>query len=770
MLFLLKRIFVFVSFIFIVFPETIMAQESFQAQWIGLDHAEKDTNIWTCYRKEITLQAVPLSAVAQIATDSKYWLWINGKLVVKDGELKRGPKPEGTYYDEINLAKFLIKGKNTIAVLTWYWGKSAFSHKTSEKTALLFQCPDLQLISNNTWKVARHPSYFSPDKPSPNFRLPETNVGFDAAKDINFQSPSFNASAWENAKEYGLPPVKPWGYLEKRNIPFWKNSALLPYPNDKVLAKKSTGDTIKAKLPYNAQVYPYFKIKAPAGQKIHILTDQYFVANNKEFASVRTEYITKEGVQEFECPNWMSGHTVCYVFPAGVEIMLLRYVETGYPTEFAGKFTCNDEFLNKLWQKAQRTLYVNMRDTYMDCPDRERGLWWGDAAIEFQEAFYAFDTIPNQLTRKCIYNLVDWQKENGILYSPTPGSWDKELPLQGLAAVYSLKNYYLYTGDVQTIKYAYPAVKKYLDLWKLGSDGLVVHRKGDWDWADWGDNIDAPLLDNAWLVLALQTASDMAKISEQQADVAGYDKKIQSIKANFNKTFWNGTAYRSKAYKGKTDDRGNAMAVLAGFAEPTKYDAIKKVLAEQTNASPYMEKYVLESLYLMNDPDAAINRMRDRYTPMVNAETSTLWELFELQPNFATNNHGWTGGPLTLLSQYAAGLTPDKKGYESFILLPQPGVLSSVNTITKTVKGDFVIDIKKSDTRFSVTAQVPVGGFIGIPKMLNGKKIPNITANGQPLWKMGKFNGANSFKIKFQEKPDYYLFQVPAGKVVIEAF
>ncbi|MFR7465122.1 MAG: hypothetical protein ACLUVG_09725 [Phocaeicola vulgatus] len=30
-----------------------------------------------------------------------------------------------------------------------------------------------------------------------------------------------------------------------------------------------------------------------------------------------------------------------------------------------------------MWEKSQRTLYITMRDTYMDCPDRERAQWWG---------------------------------------------------------------------------------------------------------------------------------------------------------------------------------------------------------------------------------------------------------------------------------------------------------------------------------------------------------------------------------------------------------
>jgi alpha-L-rhamnosidase len=91
--------------------------EAWQASWIGA--AEKTEspetssqkgstkNQWTCYRKVVNLKSAPRRAVARIAVDSKYWLWINGKLVVFEGQLKRGPTPNDTYYDQVDLTKHL---------------------------------------------------------------------------------------------------------------------------------------------------------------------------------------------------------------------------------------------------------------------------------------------------------------------------------------------------------------------------------------------------------------------------------------------------------------------------------------------------------------------------------------------------------------------------------------------------------------------------------------------------------------------------------------
>src|SRR5450759_986502 len=117
---------------------TFAETPEWQAQWIGAttNHAE---NTWSVLRKHFTLRTVPKSAVARIAVDSKYWLWINGKQVVFEGGLKRGPNPSDTYYDEVDLAPWLRKGDNTIAVLAWFWGKKGFSHKNSGKAGFLFE-------------------------------------------------------------------------------------------------------------------------------------------------------------------------------------------------------------------------------------------------------------------------------------------------------------------------------------------------------------------------------------------------------------------------------------------------------------------------------------------------------------------------------------------------------------------------------------------------------------------------------------------------------
>lgn len=768
------RFFYFIPF-FILGFSCYAQNEQWQAKWIGIAHAEKDTNLWTSFRKEFDISEVPERADVMVATDSKYWLWVNGKMVVFEGELKRGPNPHDTYYDELDIAPYLVKGKNTVAILTWYWGRDGFDHKNSGKAALLFQCTlgNKKLISDATWKAIRHPAFGNTGTPVPNYRLPEFNIYFDAQNDIPlWNQPNFDDLQWTNVTEFGAPPVRPWNNLIKRPIPLWKDLGLANYVNQPDLPDISTGKLIIAKLPKNITITPYLKIEAPAGLKIDIRTDNY--KGGSEY-NVRTEYITKEGVQEFETFGYMNGHEVHYTIPAGVKIISLKYRETRYNTERVGQFVCNDSFYNKLWDKSYNTLNVNLRDAIQD-PDRERAQWWGDAVILMGEILYACDSKGVLAIQKAMYNLVDWQKPDGVLYSPVPsGSWDRELPTQMLASIgkYGFWNYYLYTADTAMIRYVYPVVKKYLNLWQLGEDGLVVHRAGGWDWLDWGDDIDTALIDNAWYYMAIDAASQMAELTGNQSDIAAYQVQMKSIKENFNKKFWNGKAYKTPGNKGVVDDRGNGLAVVAGLVEPSKFEAVKKVLQTEFHASPYMEKYIMESFFMMQDAKGGLKRMKKRYITMVESPLTTLWEGWGIGSKGyggGSYNHGWSGGPLTLLNQYVAGIAPIKPAYETFKIMPQPGDLNEIHCITPTIKGNITIDLKKEKNRnLNMMVHIPVNSLatVGVPKLQPGWS--NISVNDKLILQNKKrvsdfpgiqFIGENSNYFLFQVKPGDFLFKL----------
>jgi hypothetical protein len=489
-------------------------------------------------------------------------------------------------------------------------------------------------------------------------------------------------------------------------------------------------------------------VRAKKDQKIFMATDTYYLGALSESDSLYTlcsEYITRDGVQEYESLGWLSGHEMRYVIPKGVEVLAVRYRESGYDSDFAGSFACSDSLLNTLWKKAQRTLYVNMRDNYMDCPDRERAQWAGDGAMEMAQAFYALDRRSDALSRKLFLDLANWQRPDSIIYNPVPETaWKNELPAHSLMPLSELTRYFLYTQDTATVRHVYPALRKYLALWKIRDNGQLVYREGGWNWGDWGENIDFVLIQHGWYLLALQTAAKLALLAGVPGDYDDYLQKAGRIKAFLNSDdCWNGTAYRHKDYKKKTDDRANALMVMAGVPDIAKWPVVSEIFLKEAHASPWMEKFVLESLILMGKPEAALHRMKKRFRDMVESPLTTLWEIWEHTPGEVHGNsgynHGWAGGPLVLLSQYYAGIVPDNKKKDHYIIKPTLAGLEWIDASVPTAKGFLKLSFKQQENGLQVTCTVPAGltARLGLPKgdapfksiTLNGKRLS--TVNGQ---------------------------------------
>ena len=454
--------------------------------------------------------------------------------------------------------------------------------------------------------------------------------------------------------------------------------------------------------------------------------------------------------------GWMNGQKVYYIIPKGVRVLDIKYRETGYNTEFTGSFNCNDDFYNRLWSKALRTLYVTMRDTYMDCPDRERAQWWGDAVNESGETFYAMCPKSRFLTQKAILELMNWQRADGTIFSPIPaGNWDRELPGQMLASIgyYGFWNYYMNTGDKETMVKVYNGVKRYLDIWQLDDNGVLVKRMNEsdqkgWYWGDWGTNIDKDLLMNEWYYLALKGYKEMSLILDKSGQADWADNTMTDLKAAFNRTFWKGDQYRSYSYNDDTDDRGQALAVVAGLADNDKYDAIFKLLQKQRYSSPYMEKYVIEALFIMGQPEYGLQRLKERFQSMVdNKDYSTLfegWGVGRHGDGGGSTNHAWSGGGLTILSQYVCGLYPLEPAWKSFMVKPNLGGLEYAETENETIAGKVKVKVSKTKSGMEMDLTVPLGSeaVVYIPEKekkvtVNGKKVsPKEVKDGRQLFRL----------------------------------
>lgn len=744
------------------------------ANWIWSSNAGP-ANTWIAFRKKVTLSAKPATALTKIAAENNYWLYVNNQLVVKNGGLDVRPDLVNTYYDEVDLAPYLQAGENTIAVLVWYkGGENGYTHRVVGNGGLLFDAGSV-LVSDDTWKYKVHPSFGATTQLILNgqdYKWIAFPVSYNAANELSgWTTASYNDASWTTAVKKGLPPVAPWNRLVPRGIPFWKESDLSNYQNS-IPTSITANTTITGTVGSNIQLRPYLHVNAPAGVKIKIIVNRHYWQ----------EYITKAGDQEFECLPWQnsSNHTVTYEFTnvtGTVQILGLKYRETSYNADIIGQFTSSDASLNTLWTKSKNTSKVCMRDVYYDCPDRERGQWWGDVSEQILYSLYLYDTSVNKLTRKAFRELMYTQKGNGSLYTTAPGT-RFHLPDQNLAAVAMIWKYYMYSGDRPLLQELYPQIKKYVQFCaaSCNADGMILLQNDAWNWIDWGSTIDpvpvgsANTVFNALYISVLETAINTANLLGQTTDVSYYQGLLTKVKNNFNNYFWNSAlrVYVSSNQPSRViDDRSNAWALLAGVANDQQKAGALSVLKNRNDAGPYQEMYIEEALF-KQDPAGAVTRMKNRFMPMINSWSSTLWEDFtESNSNagYSSNNHAWSAGPLYIMSAYLLGVRPTQAAYTEFTFSPQPGGVTQFSGVIPSVKGNIIASFSLGSGSFTQNLTSPSGttAIVSVPKDVLPALVAEIKVGNTTVWKNGTFLGGVSGVTFFRQDDKSVQFKVVPG-------
>lgn len=107
----------------------------------------------------------------------------------------------------------------------------------------------------------------------------------------------------------------------------------------------------------------------------------------------------------------------------------------------------------------------------------------------------------------------------------------------------------------------------------------------------------------------------------------------------------------------------------------------------------------------------AMDRMRLRYEAMVDSPLTTLWEGWGIgKEGFGggSYNHAWSGGPLTILSSYMAGVKVVEPGFKVFSVCPNLGNLSHVRVTVPLSGGRFIeADVKRMQSDVCLNWQCP---------------------------------------------------------------
>lgn len=417
-------------------------------------------------------------------------------------------------------------------------------------------------------------------------------------------------------------------------------------------------------------------------------------------------------------------------------ITAIRAVCQVKPTNYNGSFSCSDPMLTKAWYMSAYGVKVSLCRDYFGSILMDRGdrmSWTGDAHTSQAAALVAFGNFS--FIRKNIDNTSE--QSNGIRsYS--------------LYWVFSLLDYYWYTGDTATLnRYISNACKKLDDAAQVFGTNPGLRFYG------WDERLcagfeiwfrESPEAQNAYKMLSIRAWQDFAAAMGNCGRI-DLKEKYQELAAEKMAFLRKDPAWHSSFGLHAAADALNT-GLLSLDEENSLYSNWFHDRVNRLSISPFNQYFILQSMARMHRIDDALTSVRDMWGGMVANGATTTYETYRpswnlvIGPNDPVPNtqsgitslcHPWGAGVVKWLNEEVLGIRPTTPGFRTYDILPHPGrTLRQVSGTTPTPMGGISSSFDISSGKFSISAPEGTIGRIGIPKA--EKKIKNISVNGKPAW------------------------------------
>ena len=560
-----------------------------QAQWIWPGHRLFDLyNLFAKFRKDVDLPRAPESAVLAITADQGYRLWINGKYVTRGPA--RGYQAHWPF-DTVEIAPYLVKGRNIFAVEVYNPGHSTFCYHSQNSAGLLcaVAIDGLTVLSDATWRCVRETArkrdtalystqlfhqehiqgslydrkWLSSPQPPRGWLGPEASP--------------FGVMPWHSLEERGIPQLRevprkavqevsraeattPRRYKGLRNITEGMSAAVQGAPwfllnKDPSPGLDAIGLPAAGKGRFQAVVLDMGQtVVGPVSLKVangqaNVVVDLFFFEMLDEAGAPVIPYPALCHTSMANRLTLKTGVTACDFF----HVLGFRYVavlihesttqvtfdltvaDTGYPYRPIGTFECSDPLVNAIWKACHRTEEVCSLDSYVDTPWREQAQWWGDAHVQFRNTM-TMDWDP-RLMRRGLLSIVGQRLPNGLTYGNAPTmAHNCVLPDYSLFWLISLHDYYARTLDSSVFDENQDAITQLLGYFETEAptrDGLLSCDQRYWLFLDWSslEKKGTPTLFSMWYLHALRCMVRLYQVAGNQPKVHDLEEKARRLEA-----------------------------------------------------------------------------------------------------------------------------------------------------------------------------------------------------------------------------------------------
>ncbi|MGO1769874.1 MAG: alpha-L-rhamnosidase-related protein, partial [Microbacterium sp.] len=546
---------------------------TWKAKWLGGPVERRGTERWafgrTLFRSSLTVAGAGTDdGYLRVSADSHYVMYVNGV------EIARGPgrsQPRRKTHDRIDLAGVLRPGKNVLACVVTYFGRSNAlwqrpvpSGELGAGAALIVdgRVEDQVVGTELVWQVRESSAWTE----LPGGKLDGVpSVAFDARElDPSWMQRDDDEDAWEvtsavNAAHRGWmtgasPPAAPFGALpEARRVAsvvprkarldaIVVSSATLPdapHPCDHLTrlaqldwgSARSGGDASRVTLAEDQVLVIradhervvkgtfHADLEAPRGTTMDVAFSEQ-VDGPRDPLSSRSghRYVARgydDHVETYEAYGMRAAFLVVRPPSAGtVAVSQVSVSERLRPWALADRFRSDDPGLARLWNAGVRTTSLNSDGGFTDCPTREQRAWVGDGVVHAGVHLVANDdwsAVEEHLW------LTDSPREDGILPMSVAGDLEHRdgvtIPTWSLHWVHTVWSFFMHAG-IERVRPHLPTVRRILAWFAERQRGSgLLGETGEWDLVDWSAVYvrgDSGAVTALW-VRALREFADMCR-------------------------------------------------------------------------------------------------------------------------------------------------------------------------------------------------------------------------------------------------------------------
>ena len=594
------------------------------------------------------------NALLKISADSDYQVWINGKMATFG---QYPDYPHYKVYEALDISNFIVKGKNRIAIIVWYYGAPSSTYTVGE-AGLMFE-----IIQNGTVICSSDESTLS--------RLANDYVSY-GEKNITSQlgfSFSYNPNVYDGylAKDY-----EPNGFA--KSIVKLGPAEFIQRPIKKLIVDKLIKGTPIAE---NSKIFDlgaeyvgllHIKYTAPKGKKFFVYFGEHLADGQvRDLIGPRDFSVEFVGTGEpVEVCNYFRRLGCRYLEVRDEDCIVeeIGLLPVWYPLNDT-PFSAKTPLMKNIYDVAVRTLKLCMHDHYEDCPWREQALYAMDGRNQMLCGYYAFGEYA--FPKANLKLMAQAQKEDKLLPLCFPAGLDAPIPFFSLIYVKQMLEYAKYSGDISLLQEHISLLRDIVGVFadKVTGDGKLFDLKNYWNFYEWSSGMDGiyneelirssderrqelPLI--CFTIIAI---NDLNACEEMVGESQSYKTVAEQLKEAAHNTFWVEEKQAYRTYEGQEhySKLCNALAILAGVAKDIKTVAKQITTGEFVDTTLSMKAFEYDAL-LLADKDYAgyiLEEIYHNYSIMLDAGATSFWETIEGQSAFGNAGslcHGWSTIPI----------------------------------------------------------------------------------------------------------------------------